>query len=180
MGWESHANDIARFMYNNRISMATLGGHGIGGKIALAAACYHHKYVTGFFGIDTTPTNQYYFEPFHELRGYLAELKDVNLNRAIGSIITDIKRIVKCPKWRSIFETNLQRGERGYHWKFDFDTVANNLQMKGPGSLISWHSSIGLYPGRSCFAFPEYSRYVYLNTNTLPMMNICPQNRGFN
>ena len=72
MGWESHANDIARFMYNNRISMATLAGHGIGGKIALAAACYQYKYVTGYFGIDTTPTNQYYFEPFHELRGYLA------------------------------------------------------------------------------------------------------------
>lgn len=42
MTWESHANDIARFMYNNHISMATLAGHGIGGKIALAAACYHY------------------------------------------------------------------------------------------------------------------------------------------
>jgi pimeloyl-ACP methyl ester carboxylesterase len=29
-------------MYTNKISMATLGGHGIGGKIALAAACYHN------------------------------------------------------------------------------------------------------------------------------------------
>lgn len=61
MTWESHANDILRFMYNNGISMATLGGHGLGGKIALSAACHHFDKVTGYFGIDTVPTNQYYF-----------------------------------------------------------------------------------------------------------------------
>jgi pimeloyl-ACP methyl ester carboxylesterase len=48
-------------MYNNKISMATLAGHGLGGKIAFATACYHFDYVTGYFGIDTTPMNQFYF-----------------------------------------------------------------------------------------------------------------------
>jgi pimeloyl-ACP methyl ester carboxylesterase len=48
-------------MYANKISMATLAGHGIGGKIALATACYHHDKVTGYFGIDTVPYNQYFF-----------------------------------------------------------------------------------------------------------------------
>ena len=43
MDWESHANDILRFMYQHKISMATLGGHGIGGKIALATGCYHSE-----------------------------------------------------------------------------------------------------------------------------------------
>lgn len=42
--------------------MATLGGHGLGGKIALAAACYNLNKTTGYFGIDLTPMNQYYFE----------------------------------------------------------------------------------------------------------------------
>lgn len=51
--------------------MATLGGHGIGGKIALAAGCYHYDKVTGYFGLDTVPTNQHFFEPFHELREYV-------------------------------------------------------------------------------------------------------------
>ncbi len=46
--------------------------------------------------------------------------------------------------------------------------------------MIGWHSSIGLYPGRVCFAFPEDSRHVYLNTNTLPMMKVCPNAKGFN
>lgn len=44
---EDQANDVVRFMYQNKISTATLGGHGIGGKIALAAGCYHIDRVTG-------------------------------------------------------------------------------------------------------------------------------------
>jgi pimeloyl-ACP methyl ester carboxylesterase len=48
-------------MYNHKISMATMGGHGIGGKIAFAASCYHLDKVTGYFGIDSVPTNQFYF-----------------------------------------------------------------------------------------------------------------------
>jgi pimeloyl-ACP methyl ester carboxylesterase len=52
-------------MYKNQISMATLAGHGLGGKVAFATACYHFDRVTGYFGIDTTPMNQYYFQPFH-------------------------------------------------------------------------------------------------------------------
>ena len=58
-------------MYTNKISMATLGGHGIGGKIALAAACYHNEKVTGLVGVDTVPYDQYYFEPYQELRSYV-------------------------------------------------------------------------------------------------------------
>jgi pimeloyl-ACP methyl ester carboxylesterase len=57
------SNDIMRFMYEYKISMASLGGHGLGAKIALATACYHYDKVTGIFGVDSTPMNQYYFEP---------------------------------------------------------------------------------------------------------------------
>ena len=47
-------------MYENKLSMATLAGHGLGAKIALATSCYHFDKVTGVFAIDSTPTNQYY------------------------------------------------------------------------------------------------------------------------
>ncbi len=42
--------------------MATLGGHGLGAKIALAAASYNMSKTTGYFGISSTPMNQYNFE----------------------------------------------------------------------------------------------------------------------
>ena len=34
-------------MYENKISTATLGGHGLGAKLALATGCYHANRVTG-------------------------------------------------------------------------------------------------------------------------------------
>ena len=55
-----YPDDVARFMYENRISTATLGGHGIGGKVALAAACYHFDKTTGYFGLDSSPMDQFY------------------------------------------------------------------------------------------------------------------------
>ena len=33
-------------MYENKISTATLGGHGTGAKLALATGCYHAERVT--------------------------------------------------------------------------------------------------------------------------------------
>ena len=36
-------------MYENKISTATLGGHGTGVKLALATGCFHADRVTGFY-----------------------------------------------------------------------------------------------------------------------------------
>jgi len=35
------------------------------------------------------------------------------------------------------------------------DAVWNNIKGDSPGSLIGWSKSVGLYPGRVCFAFPD-------------------------
>ena len=43
------ADDVIRFMYENKISTATLAGHGYGGKIALAAGCYHAERISVIF-----------------------------------------------------------------------------------------------------------------------------------
>lgn len=47
LDYEEQANDVARFMYENKISTATLAGHGLGAKVALAMGCYHSERVTG-------------------------------------------------------------------------------------------------------------------------------------
>ena len=44
---EEMSNDVVRFMYENKISTATLAGHGFGAKLALAVGCYHYDRVTG-------------------------------------------------------------------------------------------------------------------------------------
>lgn len=114
-------------MYENKLSTATLGGHGLGGKIALAAACYHYDKVTGYFGIDSTPMNQFYHEPVRELRQILDTLSELNINRSYASINAELKRVVLCPKWRSLFLNCLVKSDTGYTWNFNFNAVHSNL-----------------------------------------------------
>lgn len=180
MTWESHAQDVMRFMHSNRISMATLGGHGLGGKIALATACFNQDKVTGYFGFDTTPTEQYFFEPMHELRGYLQSLKEVKLNRGFSAISQELRSLIKDPKWRSIFESNIAKQDGGYGWKFHLDAIYNNIKDPNrPDSLTGWSHQIGVYAGRSLFVLPDNSRHVYLGTNTMPYYRVCTQLKGF-
>ena len=159
--------------------MATLGGHGVGGKIALATGCYHMDKVTGYFGLDTTPMNHFYHEPVKQLREYISFLRNLNLHRSFASISHEIKHHVKCPKWRHIFENNLVRDGAGYQWNFNLEPIYENTRTDKPSSLFNWSHVYGLYTGRSMFVFPEYSRYVHLATNTLPMLKVCPQLHGF-
>lgn len=175
-----YVDDVARFMYEHKISMATLGGHGIGGKVALATACYHFDKVTGYFGVNTTPMDQYYHEAFGELRKNLNFLQQLNTKRGFNAISADLKNNILCPKWRSIFQNTLVKADGGYTWNFNFNAVHHNLSKTYPSNLSSWSTNIGLYPGRSLFAFAEHSRFVHLATNTLPMYKACPRLHGLN
>lgn len=44
---EDMSNDIVRFMNDNKITMATIGGHGYGAKVAAATAINHMNRFTG-------------------------------------------------------------------------------------------------------------------------------------
>ena len=114
-------------MYEHKISMATLGGHGVGGKVALAAACYHHEHVTGYFGLDTTPMNQYYHSSFREITNYVNLLNNFNINRPYPAIANDLRHGIACPKWRNIFLNNLNKTEGGYQWNFNHEAIQRNL-----------------------------------------------------
>lgn len=46
-------------------------------------------------------------------------------------------------------------------------------------SIGYWAQKHGLYTGRVNFVFPEYSRWVHLNTNTLAMLKVCMGAKGF-
>jgi pimeloyl-ACP methyl ester carboxylesterase len=172
------ADDVARFMWENKISTATLAGHGIGGKLALAVGCYHAERVTGIMALDTAPMNQHYIESYQELNSYLSELRHFNTNRSLTNISNDLKKI-KCPKWRELFQDNLVKSPQGFTWNFNLEAWAKNLGSGTAESLLNWTKTMGLWVGKTMFAFPEHSRYVYLNTHTLPMQNVCTQLQGF-
>jgi hypothetical protein len=36
-----------------------------------------------------------------------------------------------------------------------------------------------MWTGRCMFAFPEYSRHVHLNTNTMAILRVCARAKGY-
>jgi len=77
---EDMTNDVARFMHENKISTATVAGHGFGGKLALAFGCYHLDRVTGVMCVDTAPLDHRYFESFKEFKSNISKASEIDLN----------------------------------------------------------------------------------------------------
>lgn len=62
------SNDIVRFMDENKITMATIGGHGFGAKVATAAAISHMNRFTGVMCLEGGPIDHRYHEAWNELK----------------------------------------------------------------------------------------------------------------
>lgn len=66
------SNDIVRFMDENRLTMATIGGHGFGAKVATATAINHNNRFTGVMCLDGGPLDHTYYEAYQELKEYVS------------------------------------------------------------------------------------------------------------
>lgn len=51
-------------MDENKLTMATLGGHGFGAKVALATAINNMDRVTGVINLDGGPLDHTYYEAY--------------------------------------------------------------------------------------------------------------------
>ena len=180
LNYTEMSNDVIRFMWENKISMATLAGHGLGAKLALATGCYNPERVTGIISLDRCPMDQTYVQPYQELNGYLNHLKDIELGRGFTHISEELKERIKDPKWRSIFHSQLYKEGSKFNWNFNLNLLQRNLSSKQNDCLFNWPRNMRFWVGRALFLFPEYSRYVHLGTNTIAMYKTCVHLKGFN
>jgi pimeloyl-ACP methyl ester carboxylesterase len=63
--------DIIRFMNDHEITMASIGGHGFGAKVATVAAIDNMNRFTGVVSFDGGPLDHRYHEAYQELRQYV-------------------------------------------------------------------------------------------------------------
>jgi|APCry1669189241_1035207.scaffolds.fasta_scaffold244546_1 pimeloyl-ACP methyl ester carboxylesterase len=80
------AADVLRYMWENKLSTATLAGHGIGGRIALATGCYYPERSTGAFVVDASPMDIRYHEAFKEVRTYIERLSKVDMGKGRAEV----------------------------------------------------------------------------------------------
>ena len=68
---EEMTADIIRFMDEKKITMATIGGHGFGAKVAAATAINNMNRFTGVISYEGGPLNHRYHEAYQELESYV-------------------------------------------------------------------------------------------------------------
>ena len=75
------SNDIVRFMDENQITMATIGGHGFGAKVATATAINHMNRFTGVMCLEGGPIDNRYYESYQELAQYIESVRNLGIEK---------------------------------------------------------------------------------------------------
>jgi pimeloyl-ACP methyl ester carboxylesterase len=76
---EEMTEDIIRFMDNNKITTATIGGHGFGAKVAAATANANLERFTGVIQLEGGPLDHKYHEAYQELDSYVKHAKTIKI-----------------------------------------------------------------------------------------------------
>jgi len=161
-----------------KLTMATLGGHGFGAKVALATAINNMDRCTGVINLDGGPLDHRFYEAYQELAVYVAAAAKLDVAKTdYASALRFVDREIACSKWASIFKGNLEDKGSSVSWKLNINALAANMRMRQP-DVACWHHHYGLWPGQALALFAAHSRWVHLATNTLPFYNVIPRLQG--
>lgn len=172
------SDDVMRFMDKENITMATIGGHGFGAKVATVTAVNNMNRFTGVMCLDGGPVDHRYHDAYLELRSYVEAAKKLDLNSVdLAGAYKHLDNHIECPKWRAIFKQNIEKEKNPLQWKMNLDGLHKNMSKFQPDVAL-WSEAYGLWPGQTFALFPAYSRWIHLSTNTLPFYNVFPRLEG--
>jgi pimeloyl-ACP methyl ester carboxylesterase len=172
------SNDIVRFMDEHKLTLATIGGHGFGAKVAAATAINHTNRFTGVINLDGGPIDHRYYEAYQELAHYVEEVRNLHIEKlSSAEAIKKVHERVAHPKWRSIILQNIQTDKGSLQWKCNLGGLYKNTKKYVP-DVAYWGPSYGLWPGQTLALFAAASKWVHLNTNTLQFYNVYPRLQG--
>ena len=165
-------------MDEKKITMATIGGHGFGAKVAAATAINNLNRFTGVIQLEGGPLEHKHYEAWHELSGYIQFAATLDLNALDANQVNKaLEQNIHCKKWLSIFKQNLNQESGSLHWNFNVEDLAANSKKQSP-DVTKWSHAQGLWPGQALALFATNSRWVHLATNTLPFYNVFPRLQG--
>lgn len=172
------SSDIVRFMDEHKITLATIGGHGFGAKVAAATAIGNHNRFTGVINLDGGPIDHRYYEAYQELAHYIEAVRNLKIETlSANEAIKKVHERVAHPKWRSIILQNIQTDKGTLQWKCNLEGLYKNTRRNIP-DVAYWSESYGLWPGQTLAIFAAASKWVHLNTNTLSFYNVFPRLQG--
>ena len=91
-------------MDEKKLTMATLGGHAFGAKVALATAINHMDRCTGVINLDGGPLDHRFYEAYQELESYVKIANDMPIQKMdFAQATKHLNDKISCKKWASIF-----------------------------------------------------------------------------
>ena len=97
--------DIVRWMDQEQITTATIGGHGFGAKVAAATAINNMDRFSGVIQLEGGPIDHKYHEAYQELEAYVKLASSLRLhNMEAGQVLRKLDDGIACKKWAGIFK----------------------------------------------------------------------------
>jgi pimeloyl-ACP methyl ester carboxylesterase len=132
------SNDIMRYMDDNKITLATIGGHGFGAKVATCTAINNMNRFTGVMCMDGGPLDHKYYAAYQELAQYIEDVRNLGIEGMNHSdAIKKITETVTHPKWRQIILQNLSTERGSLQWKCNMEGLYKNTKMFQP-DVATW------------------------------------------
>ncbi len=151
----------------------------VGAKLACAFAGLNYDKVTGVMCLDGGPLDHSFHEAWHNIKDAIIVLSKIDTDVASQSeVFRVIDNSIINPRWRKILKENVVDGRSSVQWKFNMEDLARNVKKNHRCDLSKWSTYYGLYPGRAFVNFPDFSDWIFLNTNTIPFYTFFPKLEG--
>jgi pimeloyl-ACP methyl ester carboxylesterase len=173
------SEDINRFIEEKKLTYVTVGGHGYGAKVASVFAGLNYDKVTGVICLDGGPIDHSFHEAWTDVKSAIIKCSQINMDVASQSdVFKVIDNSIKSVRWRRIFKDNVIDGKSSLQWRFNMTDLATNVKKNHRCDITRMSTTFGLFPGRAFVNFPDFSDWVFLNTNTIPFYTFFPKLEG--
>ena len=155
MDYRSMAADVVALMDASGIDRASLIGHSMGGKVAMALALMHPERLERLVVVDIAPVT---YDHSQEHGGIIRALQAIDLASVKSREDADrqLEERITTPMVRQFLLTNLQRQGDGWSWRIPLDILADQLPV-----IQSWPSALAnSWAGPACFLYGGNSSYV--------------------
>ncbi len=145
------AADLLDGLSNGSGQPIIVGGHSMGGKVAMQLALEHASLVRALVALDIAPRG---YEPSHiELMDSLRSL-DLSSVTTRGEADEALSAAIPSKPVRSFLLTNLVKDGNSYRWRLNLEALRADYE-----NIISWQGS-GTYDGPALFLGGDRSKYL--------------------
>lgn len=125
------ADDVIRFMDSQKLTTASLFGHGFGAKIASITGILKYHRITSVVGIDYSPMDYTNHDAYKELKLAVENAARIDLTQSREQIEAAIKGCSENPALVKIIKRNLAGDEKeGFYFKSGMEELAVNMNLK--------------------------------------------------